>query len=415
MSFIADLHVHSRYTRSASQEMGLDALARWAVRKGIDLIGTGDFTHPSYVQELQARLQPAEPGLFRLKGERHVRFLLTAEVAHVYRLKGRLRKLHIVIWAPSLQVVEKLNQALGQRADLSADGRPLLTFPADDLVKLVLDISQESVLVPAHIWSPISSLFGSASNFRSLEECFGEEAAQIFAVETGLSSDPPMNWRLSNLDRVAILSFSDAHSPSKLGREATVFAKRMPYQELVEAIKAKDRKRILSTIEFFPEEGKYYYDGHRKCGASLSPKETRYQGFRCPVCRRKVTVGVLHRVEDLADRPEGSLPPSAIPYQRLVPLEEIIALTLGKKPGSMAVMREYDRLIERGGSEFAILLTLPEEELRKLAWPRLVEGILRVREGKVRVVPGYDGVFGQIDLFGDPTKEEEGPIQLSLF
>ncbi len=415
MPFIADLHIHSRYTRSASQEMGLDALARWAKKKGIDLVGTGDFTHPSYLQELRARLQPAEAGLFRLKGQQRPCFLLTAEVALVYRLGGRLKKLHILIWAPSLTVVEKLNRALGQWADLSTDGRPLLNLPAPDLVKLVLDTSPDSVLIPAHIWSPLASLFGPASGFCSLEECFGQEASQIFAVETGLSSDPPMNRRVSILDRVTLLSFSDAHSPSRLGREATVFSQRMSYRELVEAIRTKDPTRLLSTIEFFPEEGKYYYDGHKRCGVSLSPKETRYQGFRCPVCRRKVTVGVLHRVEDLADRVEGSTPFSTIPYQHLVPLEEIIALTLGKKPGTRAVMREYERLVEQGGSEFAILLTLPEQDLRKLAWPKLVEGILRVREGRVRVVPGYDGVFGRIDLFSDPARIEEGPIQLSLF
>lgn len=419
MPFIADLHLHSKYSRATSREMEVESLARWGRTKGIALLGTGDFTHPTYFAELKAQLEPAEAGLFRLRrGERNVRFLLSAEVSNVYQEKGRLRKIHTVIFAPSFQAVERLNAALARRGNLLADGRPTFGFSARDLARLVLDISTDFFLVPAHAWTPWFSLFGAHSGFDSLEECFGGEVKNIYAIETGLSSDPAMNWRLSALDGVTLLSNSDAHSPAKLGREANVFDCPLDYWEIIKVIKTRDWKRFLHTIEFFPEEGKYHYDGHRACGVLFSPAETRRQGYLCPVCRKRLTVGVMHRVEELADRRDGFVPPNAIPARHLVPLEEIIASALGQGVGTGAVTQEYERLVGQGDSEFVILLDLPKEELARFVPPRILEGILRVREGRLRIVPGYDGVYGKIDIFGETeekAEEKAQPSQMSLF
>ncbi|MBI5166253.1 MAG: DNA helicase UvrD [candidate division NC10 bacterium] len=419
MPFIADLHLHSKYSRATSREMEVESLARWGRTKGIALLGTGDFTHPTYFAELKAQLEPAEAGLFRLRrGERNVRFLLSAEVSNVYQEKGRLRKIHTVIFAPSFQAVERLNAALARRGNLLADGRPTFGFSARDLARLVLDISTDFFLVPAHAWTPWFSLFGAHSGFDSLEECFGGEVKNIYAIETGLSSDPAMNWRLSALDGVTLLSNSDAHSSAKLGREANVFDCPLDYWEIIKVIKTRDWKRFLHTIEFFPEEGKYHYDGHRACGVLFSPAETRRQGYLCPVCRKRLTVGVMHRVEELADRRDGFVPPNAIPARHLVPLEEIIASALGQGVGTGAVTQEYERLVGQGDSEFVILLDLPKEELARFVPPRILEGILRVREGRLRIVPGYDGVYGKIDIFGETeekAEEKAQPSQMSLF
>ena len=417
MPFIADLHLHSKYSRATSRDMEVESLARWGRVKGITLLGTGDFTHPTYFAELKAHLEPAEAGLFRLKkGERSVRFLLSAEVSNVYQEKGRLRKVHTSLFVPSFQIGERLNTALARRGNLLSDGRPTFGFPARDLVRLVLDISPDCLLVPAHAWTPWFSLFGAHSGFDSMIECFGEEAKNIYAIETGLSSDPAMNWRLSALDRITLLSNSDAHSPSKIGREANVFDCPLNYWEIMETIKGKDKKRFLYTIEFFPEEGKYHYDGHRSCGVLFSPAQTRLNRYSCPVCHKRLTVGVMHRVEELADRKDGFVPPDAIPARHLVPLEEIIAAALGQGVRTGAVEEEYKRMVDQGGSEFSILLEMPEEELARFVPPRVLEGILRVRNRKLRITPGYDGIYGKIEIFWD---EEEGgkaqPSQMSLF
>ena len=386
--------------------MEVESLGKWAKKKGIGLMGTGDFTHPLYVSELKAKLEPAGNGLYQLKkGEKDVQFILTGEVSNIFQQGGRLRKIHTLLFAPSLEVVEKINLRLAKRGKLSSDGRPIFGFPVKELFKLVLDISEECLLVPAHAWTPWFSLFGANSGFDSIEECFEEETKNIHAIETGLSSDPSMNRRLSQLDNICLISNSDAHSPSKIGREANVFDCERDYRTILDVIKKKDRERFLFTIEFYPEEGKYHFDGHRKCDILFSPKESKEVDNICPVCKKKLTIGVMHRVDDLADRKDGYEPPDRIPGRHMIPLEEIIASALGVSVRTKTVMKEYDRLIENCGPEFSILLDMEKDELSAYAHPRVLEGITRVREGRLRIAPGHDGVFGKIDIFGG---EEEG-------
>lgn len=408
MRIVADLHIHSRYSRACSQEMEATTLARWAKIKGVNLLGTGDFTHPLYFAELKAKLETTDGGLLRLKGDREGPFFIpTVEVNNIYHQDGRLRKIHTLIVAPNLAVAEKINQRLRSRGNLSADGRPTFTFPAKDLVKLVLDVSPDCLLIPAHAWTPWFSVFGSNSGFDSLEECFQEETRNIHAIETGLSSDPAMNWRLSALDHITLISNSDAHSPRKIAREANVFDCTPSYKDIAEILKSHDPERFLFTIEFFPEEGKYHYDGHRKCGVTWSPAETRHHKGLCPVCGTKVTIGVMYRVEELADREEGYTPQRAVPAKHLVPLEEILAEALEAKPGTKTVDREYERLTALFGSELRILLDTGGEELKKNSPPPVWERILKVRRGEVKVEPGYDGIYGKISLH--PSKAEPPP------
>jgi uncharacterized protein (TIGR00375 family) len=420
MRFIADFHIHSRYSRATSKEMRLEVVARFAKLKGIQLLGTGDFTHPTYFLEIKSQLAPAENGLYTLKDDRNgTRFILTTEVSNIFSQKDkRNRRVHTLIFAPSIQVVGKINERLGRMGKLGSDGRPIFGFPVKDLVKVVLDCSPDCLLIPAHAWTPWFSVFGANSGFDSLDECFGEQRRFIAAIETGLSSDPGMNWRISALDRITLISNSDAHSPEKIGREANCFDCDLDYAAIISAIKKKDSKKFLSTIEFFPEEGKYHFDGHRNCNVLFSPKETKTHKGICPVCGRKLTVGVMSRVEELADRPEGYKPADAIPAVHLIPLREIIAEALGVGVESVSVEREYFKMVEKGASEYKILMDLPLEELMRCASPRVAEGIMRVREGKVKIVPGYDGVFGKIQIFDESEKEETGQEeskQLSLF
>ncbi len=416
MRFIADFHIHSKFSRATSKEMEVETLARWANKKGIALLGTGDFTHPTYFAELRSKLEPLGNGLFRLKkGEQGVRYILTAEVSNIYTQNEKGRRIHNLIFAPSFEVVEAICSKLGNLGKLSSDGRPIFGFTAKELAKMIFDISADCLIVPAHAWTPWFSIFGANSGFDSIEECFGELSPHIRAVETGLSSDPEMNWRLSALDSMTLLSNSDAHSPNRLGREANVFDCAMDYREIAETIRKKDRKRLLFTIEFFPEEGKYHYDGHRQCGVIFSPRQTRANQFLCPQCRKKVTIGVMHRVEELADRREGFVPKNAIPSIHLIPLEEIIAEALEVRVGTKAVEAEYERLIERGGSEFKILLDTPPGELASFVPPHILDGIVRMRQGKVSIVPGHDGVYGKINLFPERKGGEEVKEQLKLF
>jgi len=382
--------------------MEAERLAWWARRKGITLLGTGDFTHPIYLTYLKQKLEPAEDGLFRLReGEGEVRFMLTVEITNIFRHDGRLRKTHTLVFAPSFAAVDRLNLHLAAHGNLAIDGRPTLTCSARDLLKIVLDTAPECEIIPAHVWTPWFSVLGSLSGFESLEECYGEDARYLRAVETGLSSDPAMNWLLSALDRVALISNSDAHSPRKLAREANVLDCELSYQGVLDALMSQDPTRFLYTIEFFPEEGKYHLDGHRQCKVRLSPAETRQLKNKCPVCGRKLTVGVLHRVDALADREVGYQPALAVPAKHILPLEEIIAAALGQKPNTKKVNAQYDRLIDRYSSELAILLDLGESELAEETPPHILSGILKVRRGEVHIVPGYDGVYGKIELFGD--------------
>jgi len=398
MKFIADFHVHSKYSRATSKDMDLENLDKWAKIKGIKVLGTGDFTHPEWFKNLKEKLEPAETGLFKLQNS-ETRFILTSEISCIYSKKNRVRKIHIIIFSPSFEVCEKINTHLGWIGNLKSDGRPILGLDARELAKIVLNISQDCLIIPAHIWTPWFSIFGSKSGFNSIEECFEDYSKYIYAGETGLSSDPAMNWQWSVLDKITLISNSDSHSPQKIGREANVFDAEFSYPAITEAIKAKNPQKFLYTIEFFPEEGKYHYDGHRLCGLRLSPQESRKYNNICPNCGKPLTIGVLNRVEELADRKKGFKPKNAIPFKSLIPLEEIIAEALGQAVGTKQVLREYQSLIKKFGSEFEVLLSVSPENLKAATLPEIAEAIIRVREGKVEVDPGYDGVFGKIRIF----------------
>ena len=418
MQIIADFHIHSKYSRATSKEMDVENLCKWADIKGINLLGTGDFTHPTYFYYLKSKLEPEGNGFFRLKGKNgKARFILTAEVSNIFSQgKARGRRIHNLIFAPSFEVVAKINSKLEKLGKLSSDGRPIFGFPAKELVKMIMDISDECMIIPAHAWTPWFSVFGANSGFDSIEECFGEESKHIYAIETGLSSDPAMNWRISGLDKISLISNSDAHSPSKLGREANVFDCEFSYREIMKVLKEKDEKKFLYTIEFFPEEGKYHYDGHRNCKVLLTPSETKKHNYICPNCNGKITVGVMHRVEVLADRKEGFTPERTIPYKSLIPLQEIIAECLGFGVNSAAVVNEYKKIVGLGGSEFNVFLELEQDDLKKIASPKIVEGIMRMREGRVSIRPGYDGEYGKVKIFeyGEEEKKK-GKEQMSLF
>jgi uncharacterized protein (TIGR00375 family) len=395
--------------------MDLENLDKWAKIKGVKILGTGDFTHPEWLKSLKEELEPAEAGLFKLKkSNSETRFILTAEISCIYTKKDRVRKIHIIVFAPSFEVVEKINVQLGWIGNLKSDGRPILGLDAKELAKIVLGASENCLVVPAHIWTPWFSLFGSKSGFDSIEECFEDYSKYIYAGETGLSSDPAMNWRLSALDKITLISNSDAHSPAKIGREANVFDTEINYQAIVDAIKNKDPKKFLYTVEFFPEEGKYHFDGHRNCNIRSSPQETKKYNGICPVCGKPLTVGVLNRVEELADRPEGFKPEGVIPFKSLVPLEEIIADVLGQGTGTKQVEKEYNGLVEKLGSEFNVLLDASKEKLASVTLPEIVEGIIKVREGRVIKEPGYDGVYGKIRIFSQ-GEEKEIVKQKTLF
>ena len=412
MEFIADFHIHSKYSRATSRNMDVKNLSEWAKIKGITLIGTGDFTHHLWLEELKHTLEDCGNGLYKHNG---VYFILTAEVSSIYSKKGKTYRVHNVIIAPSFKSVDKINEKLGRIGNLASDGRPILGLDAAELARIVFDIDENCMLVPGHIWTPWFSVFGSMSGFDKIEDCFEEQTPKIFALETGLSSDPAMNWRLSALDRFTLISNSDSHSPQKIGREANVFSCDLDYKTIREVLKTKDKKRFLYTIEFFPEEGKYHFDGHRLCGIRWSPKETSEHAGKCPKCGKPVTVGVVNRVEKLADRPEGFKPDNAIPFKHLIPLDEIIADAKGVGKASLSVERDYRSCIAKFGTEFEILMRAPKEELMKRLPPKIAEGILRVREGKVNIKAGFDGEYGIVSVFEEGETKSNNEEQLSLF
>jgi len=363
---------------------------------------------------LNEKIAPAGSGLFKLKKEFQkddipdsckgdVSFLLSAEISCIYSKNGKTRKIHSIIFAPDFKDAARINASLAKIGNLAADGRPILGLDAKELLKIVLDASPDAMLVPAHAWTPHFSVFGSASGFDTLEECFEELTPHIHAIETGLSSDPAMNWRLSALDRITLISNSDAHSPKKIGREANIFDTEISYKAITGAIKTK--KGFSGTIEFFPEEGKYHYDGHRFCKASLTPQETLKHNYLCPVCSKKVTVGVMHRVEKLADREDGFKPRNALPYYSIIPLPEIISEVLKVGVNSKKVDSEYQALLQKLGSEFKILKDTPLEEIEKASSPLLREAISRMRKGNVHIAPGYDGEYGKIKIFEKVERE----------
>lgn len=412
MEFVADFHVHSKYSRATSRDMDVEHIAQWAKLKGISLMGTGDFTHHLWLEELRTKLEPTGKGLSVYQG---VHFVLSAEVSSIYSKGGRTYRIHNVILAPSFKSVEAINRVLSGIGNLSSDGRPILGLDAEELARIVFDTDENCILIPGHIWTPWFSLFGSMSGFNRIEDCFGKQTPKIFALETGLSSDPAMNWRLSALDRFSLVSNSDSHSPQKIGREANVFNCEMDYQEIRQALRTKDKKKFLYTVEFFPEEGKYHYDGHRLCGIRFSPEESHKSANRCPKCGKPLTIGVMNRVVQLADRKDGFVPDNAIPFKSLVPLDEIIADAKQVGKGSMAVEKEYRGMIQRFGTEFNILTKVPQEELDRGAHPRIAEGIARVRAGRVKVEPGYDGEYGKVSVFGDEGPARKSEEQTTMF
>lgn len=419
MRFIADFHVHSHYSRATSKDMDVIGLARGSQLKGTQVIGTGDFTHPRWFAEMREKLEPAEAGLFRLKQkfEKEVarevpetcrnpqRYLLTVEVSSIYKRAGRVRKVHSLIFAPSFEAASKINEQLSRIGNISADGRPILGLDAEELLKIVLAADARCMLVPAHAWTPHFAVFGSESGFDSLEEAFGENARHIYAIETGLSSDPAMNWQLSMLDRLAFISNSDAHSSGKLGREANIFNTDLSYDGIMNALKKNDSTAFESTIEFFPEEGKYHLDGHRLCKIRLTPEETRSLGGKCPVCGGQITVGVLSRVDSLADHKTGRKPTRARPFKSIVPLPEIIADVEQVGSQSKRVQAIYHKLLSALGNEFHILLDAPIEAIAECSSVLLGEAVGRVREGKLHISPGYDGEYGTINIFGENERK----------
>ena len=445
MRYIADLHIHSCYSRATSKASRLPGLAAWAAIKGIQVLGTGDFTHPGWLQHLSEQLEPAEPGLFKLSTWNNdeiaplipptirgsdlplgdIRFLLSSEISSIYKKDGKVRKIHNILYAPDFSSVRRINKKLAAIGNLESDGRPILGLDARDLLEIFLEQAPDGFFVPAHIWTPWFSLFGSKSGFDALEECFSDLSSEIFALETGLSSDPDMNRCISTFDRYTLISNSDCHSPAKLGREANIFDTDLSFSALQQALRApvnqQDRQPFSGTIEFYPEEGKYHCDGHRKCHACLEPEETLGNDGLCPVCGKPVTVGVLHRVMEFADRKTPVYPDNAPAVYSLIPLPEILSELLGVGPGSKTVLRNYGRLISMFGSEFNLSLNVPLTDISAAGSPLLAKAIERVRQGRVIRQPGYDGEFGvirvfaedelsrlagQLHLFGEPVKKK---------
>jgi len=410
--FHADLHIHSRFSRACSRDCDLEHLAWWARRKGITVLGTGDFTHPAWADELRESLVPAEPGLFRLGAEAEdrlrraapgscggdVRFMLSAEISTIYRGGERTRKVHHLLYAPTFEAADRITRALSKIGNLASDGRPILGLDSRHLLEIALDGGPGCYLVPAHAWTPWFAVLGSKSGFDVVADCYGDLAPEVFAIETGLSSDPPMNWRCSSLDGYRLVSNSDAHSPPMLGREATTFHSSLDYFAMADALRTGDG--LAGTIEFYPEEGKYHLDGHRKCGVRLEPEQSREHEGACPECGRPLTIGVLHRVTELADRPAGYRPPGAPGFTNLVQLPQIVGEIMATGPKSKKVGAEVDRLVAALGPELGILTEADADDLRRAGGSLLAEAVGRLRRGEVRREAGYDGEYGIVALFG---------------
>lgn len=408
--FHADLHIHSRFSRACSKQCDLEHLAWWALRKGITVVGTGDFTHPAWAAELRQNLVPAEPGLFKLRPEldKHVRrsspqaatvpirFMLSVEISTIYRRAERTRKIHHLLYAPSFDAADLITAALARIGNLASDGRPILGLDSRDLLEITLESDPGSYLIPAHVWTPWFAVLGSKSGFDAVAECYADLSGHVFAIETGLSSDPPMNWMCSALDSYRLVSNSDAHSPPMLGREATTLQTKLDYFAIRRALETGEG--LAGTIEFFPEEGKYHLDGHRKCGVRLDPGQTRACAGNCPECGKPLTVGVLHRVTELADRPRGFRPAGAPGSWNLVPLPEIVSELVGSGPKSKRVAGEVARLVAALGPELAILRDLPTDDIARAGGTLLGEAISRLRRGEVIADAGYDGEYGVIRL-----------------
>ena len=427
MPFHADLHLHSHYSRATSKNLNLEHLYKWAQLKGIRVVGTGDFVHPGWMDELEEKLQPAEEGLFRLKPELEramqdqvpaacrapVRFLLTVEISNIYKRLGRVRKVHNIILAPGFEAANAIQARLGAIGNIQSDGRPILGLDSRDLLEITLETDPMACLIPAHIWTPWFSALGSRGGFDLISDCYGDLTEHIFAVETGLSSDPLMNWQLQQLDNYVLVSNSDAHSPGKLGRETTLFDTSCSYPAIHSALSDPEDEGLAGTVEFYPEEGKYHYDGHRKCGRRMHPRETIDAKGLCPDCGRAVTVGVMARVEELSDREEAKKPPRARQFFSVIPLPEIIGEAKQVGPGTKTVDTIYQAMVSQLGSELDILLEIPEDDIAQAGGPLIAEGIRRMRAGEVDILPGYDGEFGVIKLF-NPEDRLSGDMQIAL-
>lgn len=405
--YIADFHIHSRYSMATSKFLTPEYLDLWARKKGIHILGTGDFTHPLWREELKEKLEPAEPGLYKLKprlrlaeipsGSFDPRFIVSGEISTIYKKNGRTRKVHSLILLPGLDVADRLSGELEKIGNIHSDGRPILGLDCHDLLDMALTIYPEAMYIPAHIWTPHFSVFGAFSGFDSMEECFEELTPHIHAVETGLSSDPPMNWSVPSLSRYQLISNSDAHSPSKLGREATLLATGLSYREIYNAIQTG--KGLAGTLEFFPQEGKYFMDGHRKCGVCLTPEEAVKLNGICPVCGKKLTTGVLHRIQELAALSEpAKIPVTKRPFESISPLPELIAASMELSSSSVKVNRVYEKLLNELGNEFFLLRAADTNEIAKLSSEAIASSITRLRCGKIRWNPGFDGQFGTMEL-----------------
>ena len=400
--------------------MNLEELDAWASDKGIQLMGTGDFTHPKYFNEIKDKLELAESGFFKLKEEFKIknikggfaetRFIISGEISSIYSKNGKTRRVHNIVFSPDIESAEKIISELSKIGNLASDGRPILGLDCEELARIVFEINEDCVIIPAHAWTPWFSVFGSMSGFDSLEECFGKYADKIFAIETGLSSDPTMNWRVSKLDRIALISNSDSHSLERIGREANVFNCEFSYKGMMDAIKNStpgrkgNKSGFLYTIEFFPEEGKYYFDGHLDCEFSCKPKETIKLGEICPKCGKKLTVGVLSRIEKLADRAEGFIDKKRVPFKNLITLDSVIGEALGVGKSSNKVKKEYWKLIRALDSEFNVLLNADIKDIALNSKENVAEGVKRMREGRVNIQPGFDGQFGAISLFSEEER-----------
>ena len=415
MRVIADLHIHSRFSRATSQSMNISEISRFAKIKGLKLVGTGDFTHPKWYNELSQELaEDSDTNLYvSVKHPQSpIRYMLTAEVCTIYSVDEKSRKIHHVIFTPNLETATQINDRLKHYGNLEIDGRPILKMTSPQLVEEVMRVSDENEVVPAHVWTPWFSLFGAFSGFDTIEDCYEDMSKYIHALETGLSSDPPMNWRLSTLDNFTLISNSDCHSfwPWRIGREANVFElQQLTYIEVIDTLRKKDNKRFNYTIETNPSYGKYHWTGHRNCNVSLPPREAKKYGNHCPVCGRKLTRGVEQRIEELADRPEEYIPENPIGYKRLLPLSEIITAVLGVSyPGAKKVWTIYNLLVTKFEDEYTVLMDASEEEMNMIIDAKIAEAIVRVREEKAHVIPGYDGVYGRLVIFDE--KQENSTV-----
>ena len=449
MEFIVDLHIHSHYSRATSKDSTLEGLYRWGKIKGINIIGTGDFTHPLWFAEMKEKLETAEPGLFKLREDiakkidstlpqsvriNLIRFILTVEIATIYSKTGKVRKLHNLVVAPSFETAANINSQLDRIGNLKADGRPILGMDSKRLLQMCLDTDRRLLYIPAHIWTPWFAMFGSKSGFNSIEEAFEELAPEVKAIETGLSSDPFMNWRLKELQNVAIISSSDAHSPQKLGREATIITlspksrlrqdyggqaevqspKSLSYDSIIDSIRTND-ERLVGTIEFFPQEGKYHFDGHHACNVKFTPKETKKHNGICPVCHRPLTIGVDYRVSEIADHTEDFKPKHHKVVEYIIPLPELLAEMVGTGSSSKKVKTEYERIIAGLGTEFDILRKMSITDIYKNGFQDLSKIIERMRKGDIFIEPGYDGVYGVIKVFADDSERKKLSDQISMW